>query len=241
MSNRYFLPSDYQGNEARLTFDTQEATYWDEKRLGISLRYQHQVYALASKLIFENGFQTVFDVGCGPASKLAWLHDRHPEVEFTGFDQPNAIAFCKDRYAWGNWVGDDFDSPAEAHPEQKADLVISSDVIEHLTDPDRLLDYVKRRLKPNGVALFSTPDRARLYNEDSKRPRNPYHIREWTAEEFKSYLSDSGFKIVRSEHQLPVRVAWTRTFRDQVLRRALKGQSLFYNFACVTQLADEEK
>lgn len=241
MSQRYFLPDDYEGNKARLTFDSQNETYWDEKRLGISLRYQHHVYALASKLISENRFRRVFDVGCGPASKLAWLHSRHPEVEFTGFDQPNAISFCKSRYNWGTWVADDFDSPAHTDLKDKADLIISSDVVEHLTDPDSLLKYVKRLLAPHGLALFSTPDRERLYGKPSKRPRNPYHIREWAAEEFKAYLIDSGFTIVRSEHQLPVKVDLTRTFRDQVLRRALKGESLFYNFACLVRLTDQEK
>jgi|TARA_R100000501_G_scaffold14680_1_gene26552 SAM-dependent methyltransferase len=241
MSNRYFLPKDYQGNEARITFDNETETYWDARRLGNSLRYQHQVYALASKLISEHSFQTVFDVGCGPASKLAWLHSRHPDVHFTGFDQPNAIAFCLKHYDWGEWRADDFDHPEPFGQSEKADLIICSDVIEHLTDPDHLLDYVMQRIKPDGMVLFSTPDRERLYSKISKKPRNPYHIREWAALEFISYLRNYGFEIVHTEHQLPVRMAVTKTFWAQVVRRAFRGQSIFYNFVCLVTLAHKKK
>jgi len=44
------------------------------------------------------------------------------------------------------------------------DLVICGEIIEHLFDPDHLLDEVHRVLKPNGAAVFTTPNLAAWYN-----------------------------------------------------------------------------
>jgi 2-polyprenyl-3-methyl-5-hydroxy-6-metoxy-1,4-benzoquinol methylase len=45
-----------------------------------------------------------------------------------------------------------------------ADVVIMSEVIEHLVDTDSVLDEVRRILKPGGSLLLSTPNLAAWFN-----------------------------------------------------------------------------
>lgn len=234
-SANYFLPADYQGNLDRITFDESEGEYWDQDRLAISMKYQFGVYAFASRLIKRRRCKTVFDIGCGPGGKLSWLHRQHPKVQFTGFDQPNAIAFCQKQYDWGHWISDDFDHPRPIEDGEQADLVVCSDVIEHVSEPDRLLDYIGKRIARGGVALLSTPDRARLYDEESLRPSNRYHMREWAADEFESYLADRGYRVLKIFHQLPVRIQLGRVFYSQVVQRFIRGQSTKYNLVCLVE------
>lgn len=44
------------------------------------------------------------------------------------------------------------------------DAIFCGEVIEHLLDPDHLLDEIFRVLKPNGIAVLTTPNLAVWYN-----------------------------------------------------------------------------
>ncbi|NNF35442.1 MAG: methyltransferase domain-containing protein, partial [Saprospiraceae bacterium] len=52
-------------------------------------------------------------------------------------------------------------------------------VIEHIKDDRHFLDEIYRVLKPGGTALITTP------NIKMSLSRNPWHIREYTAEQLK--------------------------------------------------------
>ena len=71
------------------------------------------------------------------------------------------------------------------------DVVICADVIEHLVDPDELIQFIKN-LKFTFLVL-STPDRSLMYKRWQRGyygpPRNPAHVREWTRYEFLKYIS----------------------------------------------------
>jgi 2-polyprenyl-3-methyl-5-hydroxy-6-metoxy-1,4-benzoquinol methylase len=72
-------------------------------------------------------------------------------------------------------------------------MVIASDVIEHLPNPDRLLDKILR--SGCKVAIVSTPERVAMYGFDHDGPpRNLRHVREWTLLEFRAFLTASGFR-----------------------------------------------
>jgi len=44
------------------------------------------------------------------------------------------------------------------------DVILCNQVIEHLTNPDKLLEEIHRTLKDDGYALISTPNLASLHN-----------------------------------------------------------------------------
>jgi SAM-dependent methyltransferase len=89
------------------------------------------------------------------------------------------------------------------------DTVVSFETIEHL-DPatqESFAREVKRLLKPDGVLLISTPNRT-VYSE-AVNHQNPYHLREFTLEEFLQFLG-TYFASVRmlSQRTYPASYIW---------------------------------
>jgi SAM-dependent methyltransferase len=69
--------------------------------------------------------------------------------------------------------------------ERSFDVALSFQVIEHLDDPGLLVRALARCLRPDGVALVSTPN---VLLSDGV---NPYHVREYRADELAACLRES--------------------------------------------------
>lgn len=63
------------------------------------------------------------------------------------------------------------------------DLIVSFQVIEHLEDPSDYLDAISRLLKPDGLAILTTP------NVRMSDGVNPYHVHEYFADELEALLN----------------------------------------------------
>lgn len=75
-------------------------------------------------------------------------------------------------------------------PDDSADLFVSLETIEHLTDDRGFLAEVVRVLRPTGTFICSTPDRD-VYSPGhdlSSRPWNTFHVREYSQAEFVELL-----------------------------------------------------
>lgn len=68
------------------------------------------------------------------------------------------------------------------------DVVTSFETIEHISDHERFLDECRRVLAPGGLFICSSPNK-RAYSLGRRRPINPYHVREFTAAEFRRLLA----------------------------------------------------
>jgi ubiquinone/menaquinone biosynthesis C-methylase UbiE len=68
------------------------------------------------------------------------------------------------------------------------DLATSFETIEHLPEETqrRLVEEIKRVLKPGGVLLISTPNKRRT---EAFAQKNPYHLKEFYPEEFSAFLA----------------------------------------------------
>jgi SAM-dependent methyltransferase len=64
------------------------------------------------------------------------------------------------------------------------DYVVSFQVIEHIKHDKKFVREVRRVLKPGGKFIVSTP------NKPMSLTRNPWHVREYTAEQFSQLLGD---------------------------------------------------
>lgn len=230
MTASFFLPDGYRENPVNITLDHGDGHYWDEDRVRRSAIHQFAVYSWAEKIIREKNVKTVADVGCGFAAKLAWLHGRCPDVSYWGIDQPHAAELCRRHYGFGQWVGVDFENDP-AVPSARADLVISSDVIEHLQNPDVLLDYYRRVCAPDGLILISTPERDRLRGLSCRHSPNPYHVREWNREELDRYLKSRGFAILEHRVLPALGFAPDAFYLRKIAGRWLRGQTMRYNQA----------
>ena len=174
MARRFGIPWPYRSRTQYHHHDDRDLT--DE--------WQKEVYEYAATLARSNGHENILDVGCGSGFKLI---QSFADNNTLGLELACNLEFLKAEYPQRKWGLSDF---AKTHDFQ-ADLVICADVIEHLTNPDELLDYLMRLNAQHYV--ISTPDRSLLYKPWQKRhwgpPRNPSHQREWTTKEFSHYIA----------------------------------------------------
>lgn len=117
----------------------------------------------------------VLDAGCGEGYGAAMLARVARRV--VGVDRAEAIAIATERYRLPQLEFRRADLERLDEIEERFDLVVSFQVIEHLPDPTGFLRALAARVAPGGEMLVTTPNRLMSVSE------NPYHLREWTAPE----------------------------------------------------------
>jgi SAM-dependent methyltransferase len=75
------------------------------------------------------------------------------------------------------------------------DAVVFLQTIEHVQDPKAVLAHFRRLLAPGGVAYVSTPNLLTLAPPGASKSDNPWHLREYRAQEFEA-VCRSGFDDV---------------------------------------------
>jgi len=175
------LPKGYVENPPRYFAD-------DPQYAG----HQSRVYEAAAQLARLLGKHRLVDLGCGHGYKLEALAN---EFAVTGIDHGQNIAWCKANRPGGHWVEHDLETgplgPMAFDPSEC--VVICADVIEHLSNPEGLLQTLRLVRDCGGHAVISTPDRERISNLNGP-PANPCHVREWAFAEFTAMLSWNGLE-----------------------------------------------
>jgi hypothetical protein len=154
-------------------------------------KYQNEVYLRALELLHQQEFSSVLDVGTGRGFKLVKYFS---EYRTLGLDLPPTVNILRSFYPLHQWDSLPLDGPAP----QGYELLICSDVIEHVLNPDDLLTFIERA-KPK-LIVISTPDRD-LFEEKfhAGPPSNWCHVREWSFAEFEAYLA-AKFEILEHFH-----------------------------------------
>jgi SAM-dependent methyltransferase len=67
---------------------------------------------------------------------------------------------------------------------EPADAVVFLQTIEHVQDPDAVLDHLRSLVQPHGVVYVTTPNVVTLAPHGAERSDNPWHVYEYRAEEF---------------------------------------------------------
>jgi len=145
--------------------------------------WQKEVYVFARKIADQNNFSKIIDIGTGSSYKLL---TNFSDMQTLGIDVPKTVQWLRKTYPDKLWA-DRFE------PVQGYDLIIASDVIEHISDPDTLLDLIENS-KPK-LIVFSTPNRDLLKSGHNGPPKNGAHCREWNFDEFRTYIA-SRFTVV---------------------------------------------
>jgi SAM-dependent methyltransferase len=105
----------------------------------------------------------VLDVGCGDGAATSLAARCNPGHRMVGLDW-SAGSLRHARRRGLTLVRGGVEPPGLPLASQTADVVIMSELIEHLIDTDSALEEVLRVLKPGGSLLLSTPNLAAWYN-----------------------------------------------------------------------------
>jgi len=125
----------------------------------------------------------VVDMACGEGYGSDVLA-RGGATSVVGVDaNPEAHEHAKLRYVRPNLrfertLVETFDEPCDA--------IVFLQTIEHVRNPDEVLERFKTLVGPNGVVYVTTPNVLTLAPEGAEKSGNPWHIKEYRPEEFRN-------------------------------------------------------
>ena len=155
----------------------------------------------------------VVDMACGEGYGSDVLGRRAARV--TGVDaNPEAHEHARLKYTR---PGVEFVRDMVELYAEPCDAVVFLQTIEHVQDPQAVLDGFRRMLRPGGAAYVSTPNVLTLAPPGAERSGNPWHVREYRAEDFRE-LCEASFDSVEllglfharklRVHELAIRAGW---------------------------------
>ena len=99
------------------------------------------------------------------------------------------------------------------------DGIVFLQTVEHVADPSGLLARFRSLIAPGGVLYVTTPNRLTLAPPGAERSGNPWHVREYTPEEFAALVRPE-FESVELRglfharklrvHELAIKAGWDR-------------------------------
>ena len=103
-------------------------------------------------LIADEDINNALDIGCGWGTIYNILRELGYNINAIDIDNPSNIEHTSFQYH-------DIDkSPQVPYDDCTFDLVICSEVIEHIEEPIRLLKEIYRILSPNGIVIITFPN-----------------------------------------------------------------------------------
>jgi SAM-dependent methyltransferase len=129
----------------------------------------------------------IYDLGCGTGHNLIMLQELG---EATGIDMSaDALAHCRALGCRNVLQGDLTHLPIA---DGSADLVVASDILEHLDDDQAGAREIFRALKPGGTALITVPAFKWLWGPQDDVS---HHKRRYTRAEVEQLLAGTGLKL----------------------------------------------
>jgi glycosyltransferase involved in cell wall biosynthesis len=177
-------------------------------RRGEKYTYKHDSYSSHRRIVDlvgpapHSGDSQVVDIGCGAgflAGKLVRKGHRVDGVDV--YDSAEARNNCH------RFVVADIERDLGMLSEQKADVLVFADVLEHTREPEQILLKARRHLTPNGRIVASTGNVAHLFirlslllgffNYTERGILDRTHCRLFTVRGFRRLFRDTGFRVQR--------------------------------------------
>jgi SAM-dependent methyltransferase len=181
--------------------DVPEENYWFRRHLAVYEWIAERVRGAA-----------VADLACGEGYGSNVLAGRAAEV--VGVDaNPEAHEHARLRYRRSNLR---FERTLVETFDERCDAIVFLQTIEHIEDPGALLTRFSELAR---AAYVSTPNRLTLAPEGAEKSDNPWHLREYTADEFRELVAPC-FESVElwgvfhagklRAHELALKAGWDR-------------------------------
>ena len=156
--------------------------------------------------------QEVLDVGFGLCYGVNILSINANRVSGVDVDE-KALRYCPDAYIGRNPKIESltiYDGYNLQFDDNSFDIVTCVDVIEHVEDYRRL---IQEMLRVSRIGIFiSTPNSRREFTNPDGTPKNYWHLREWSYEEFNNIIKVFGqvdWDFINGEFDGPFKISNT--------------------------------
>jgi 2-polyprenyl-3-methyl-5-hydroxy-6-metoxy-1,4-benzoquinol methylase len=158
--------------------DVPEENYWYQRHLVV---YQWIATRVGGLHVVDvaSGEGYGADVLAGSAQSVLGIEPNPEAYEHARLRYPR-VEFRRD-------IAETFVEPCDA--------VVFLQTIEHVPDPDAVLEHFKSQLRPGGAAYVSTPNVLTLAPKGAEKSGNPWHVKEYRPEEFRA-LCEAHFSKV---------------------------------------------
>jgi 2-polyprenyl-3-methyl-5-hydroxy-6-metoxy-1,4-benzoquinol methylase len=183
---------------------------YQDANFGVEHRY---LIPLVNKFIDDSikPGATVLDLGCGNGALLSTFRGRGWTLYGTDFSE-SGIRIAAQSFPEIHFIQADLSNPQASLPQAledlagNVDLILSTEVIEHLYYPKQFLQRSFRMLKPGGKIILSTPYHGYLKNlalaASGEMDRHftvmwdHGHIKFWSRKTLTEALTDAGFRDI---------------------------------------------
>jgi len=170
--------------------------------------------ALIKEILAAGPVASILDAGCGEGFCLNLIRKSGIKAVLTGVDNSQeALRLGKSVFPRldlrkGNLYRLDF-------PDRSFDMVVCTEVLEHLTDPQKALHELARVARK--VLILSVPHEPLFMLGNffhgkylTRLGNHPEHINHWTAMSFTRFLRSNDLKIIRVTYPFPLILAVVR-------------------------------
>jgi SAM-dependent methyltransferase len=147
---------------------------------------RHRV-ATILRLLEQSPSGSLIDLGCGNGQLLDEIARRFPPMKLVGIDlSENQVQENRLRQPAIDWIAADLQKPFEA--SDRFDVVVASEIIEHLDQPETLLQNAALLARPGGKLILTTQSGTVRETE-----RRVGHIRHFDAGTLDGMLRDASW------------------------------------------------
>jgi SAM-dependent methyltransferase len=179
-----------------------EVIFANPMKAGIKDWYENlEVYAIPKKprenlKLHEESFlkediiwkgMRILNIGCGPTVFLKKLEELGCDITAVDINE-KIIDFTRNILGVENaFVYEALDFIA-SYKEEKFDIIIFFELLEHLEDPGEFIRNLKSIIKDDGKIFFSVPNRERMIPSKDTSDYPPHHLTRWNKESLRNFL-----------------------------------------------------
>jgi 2-polyprenyl-3-methyl-5-hydroxy-6-metoxy-1,4-benzoquinol methylase len=204
---RFYADEFYSGqyknfNNSALTVQQADQPFHDAHRGDIC----RGIETIAGKPLAG---MTVLDVGCGWAQTLLYMKEHGAEC--FGFDPaPEAVEYARGKGLNVRRAGMD---TVEVFTGQRFDVVMLLNVLEHLADPEAVMQEIRAKvLRAGGILVIEVPNEFNAFQVAGQRTHGlpewwvapPGHLNYFSASTLRALLEGTGYRVELSEASFPL-------------------------------------
>ena len=177
-----------------------------DRVFGRDTKFSRDLERVTRQHVGKRPHQTILDVGCGEGRHTVFFSGEGNAVHGLDVGDYRLPQFSSFHFRL-------YDGITFPYPDNTFDCVASFEVLEHVEDDTRMVQEMRRVLKPDGRIFLGTPNRMRIGNVT----RNGFglwpiryplflehhavlgeiiHVREYTAPELANLFTTRGFEAV---------------------------------------------